>query len=454
MVRASKDEMVLVGFLQAQNCSILTSSWRHPESSHGFLTPAYYQHIAKTLEAGKFHLAFFDDRLAMPDTFGSDHSVTVREGIRPVKLDPIPILALMGAVTKHLGLGATCSTTYYEPFHVARAFQTLDHMTHGRAAWNVVTSLNHSEAANFGRDQHLDHDTRYDRADEFVEAVVGHWNSWDDNALILDRERGVFGDPAKIRRLDYVGRFLKTRGPFTVPRSPQGHPILIQAGQSGRGNDFAARWGEVIFAGYHNIDVARQSYTKVKALVEKRGRDPAQVKITPSMYVVVGETKTEAEEKLATIDSLNRSHDGIVLLSEQLSFDFSKKPFDEPFSDEELKSINGLHALRDRVLARSGKSNPTTHDFIQFAAKSTVRELPLAFGSPKDVADTLEDWFEQRACDGFVIPATHLPGTYEDFTRLVSPELQRRGLLKRGYSGSTLRSSLGLLQHVNQGMRR
>ena len=406
--------------------------------------PDYYQNIARILEAGKFHLAFFDDRLAMPDTYNSDHRETVREGIRPVKLDPIPILAVMGAATKHLGLGATCSTTYYEPYHVARTFQTLDHMTRGRAAWNVVTSLNNSEAENFGRDQHLEHDARYDRADEFIEAVLGHWNSWDDDALILDRERGVFGDPDKVRRLDYKGRFIRTRGPFTVPRSPQGHPVIIQAGQSGRGNLYAARWGEVIFAGYFNKEFAKASYAKVKSLASDQGRDPNHIKITPSLYVIVGETKSEAEDKRAKIDSLNRPSDGIVLLSEQLAFDFSKKPLDEPFSDEELNSFNGVRALRDRVLAKSGKNNPTTRDFITFIAKSTVQELPLACGSAKDVADFMEDWFEDKACDGFVIPATHLPGTYEEFSRLVSPELQRRGLLGRNYKGNTLRSNLGL----------
>ena len=444
MARSPQEEMILIGFLQAQNCSILTASWRHPDTIHGFLDADYYQNIARILEGGKFHLAFFDDRLAMPDTYKSDHRETVQEGIRPIKLDPIPILAVMGAATKNLGLGATCSTTYYEPYHVARTFQTLDHMTGGRIAWNVVTSLNHSEAANFGRDQHLDHDTRYDRADEFIAAVLGHWNSWDDNALILDRERNIFGDPDKVRKLDFKGRFIRSRGPFTVPRSPQGHPVIIQAGQSGRGNAFAAQWGEVIFATYYNLDVAKATYAKVKGLAREQGRNPDHIKITPSLYVIVGETKSEAEDKFAKIDSLNRPSDGIVLLSEQLSFDFSTKRLDEPFSDEELKSINGIQTLRDRVVARSGKKNPTTRDFITFAAKSNVRELPLACGSPKDVADFMEDWFEQKACDGFVIPATHLPGTYDEFARLVSPELQRRGLLKPTYNGGTLRGNLGL----------
>jgi FMN-dependent oxidoreductase (nitrilotriacetate monooxygenase family) len=442
--RSVSEEMVLVGFLQAQNCSILTSSWRNPDSDHNFLDARYYRDLAQTLEAGKFHFAFFDDRLAMPDIYGSDHKTAVSEGIRPVKLDPLMVLAVMGAATTHLGLGATCSTTYYEPYHVARAFQTLDHLSGGRAAWNVVTSLNDSEAANFGKEQHLNHDRRYDRADEFVEAVVALWNSWEDDALIIDRAGGVFADPSKVHRVDYAGQFVKSRGPLTVPRSPQGHPVLIQAGQSGRGNEFAARWGDVVFATYPTIDFGKRSYANVKKLISSSGRDPGKVKITPSAYVVVGESKTEAEDKLAAIEGLHKPLDSLVLLSEQLGFDFSGKPLDEPFSDEELSSLNGLRALRDRVLTVSGKANPTTRDFVEFSAKSTLREIPLFYGTPEDVVDSMEEWFEGRACDGFVIAATHLPGSYEDFARLVTPELQRRGMLENDYKGTTLRGNLGL----------
>src|SRR5438067_4856297 len=195
--------MALVGFLQAQNCTNLPASWRHPESRTDFLSADFYREIARVLEAGKFHLAFFDDRLAMPDRYGNDHAHTVEYGIRCVKLDPIVVMMVMGMATTHLGLGATCSTTYYEPFHVARMFATVDHMTGGRAAWNVVTSLNDSEAANFGQLKHPEHDRRYDRADEFMEVVLGHWASWEDDAILLDRAGGRFADPDKVHRLQY-----------------------------------------------------------------------------------------------------------------------------------------------------------------------------------------------------------------------------------------------------------
>ncbi len=243
-------QMVMVGFLQAQNCTNLVSSWRHPESREDSTSADYYQTIGRVLEEGKFHVGFFDDRLAMPDRYGNDHRHTVEHGIRCVKMDPVTVLTVMGMATKRLGLGATRSTTYYEPFDVARTFATLDLMTEGRAAWNVVTSMNDGEALNMGKDEHLEHDSRYDRADEFMEVVLGHWNSWDDDAIVHDKKSGVFADPDKVRRLDHKGDWFKSRGPFTVPRSKQGHPVTIQAGQSGRGKRFSARWGGVGFRQY------------------------------------------------------------------------------------------------------------------------------------------------------------------------------------------------------------
>jgi FMN-dependent oxidoreductase (nitrilotriacetate monooxygenase family) len=218
-------QMVMVGFLQAQNCTNLPSSWRHPQSRDDSMSYDYYQEIGRILEAGKFHMAFFDDRLAMPDRYGNDHAHTVEYGIRCVKMDPIVVLTVMGMATTKLGLGATCSTTYYEPFDVARRFATLDLMSNGRAAWNVVTSVNDGEALNMGRARHLEHDLRYDRADEFMEVVLGHWGSWDDGCIIIDKKTGRFADPSKVKRLDHRGRFFNSRGPFTVPRSPQGHPV-------------------------------------------------------------------------------------------------------------------------------------------------------------------------------------------------------------------------------------
>ena len=227
-----------------QFCELLASS-AVPDRLPG--RPDYYRHIGQVLEAGKFDLGFFDDRLSMPDMYGRNHGHTVQYGIRCVKIDAVTVLTVMGMATERLGLGATYSTTYYEPFHVARVFATLDLMTKGRAAWNVVTSLNDGEAQNMGREEVIEHDLRYDRADEFMEVVLGHWDTWEDDAIVQDKASGLFAHPDKVHRLDHKGRFYRSRGPFTVPRSPQGHPVIIQAGASGRGKAFGAQWGEVIF---------------------------------------------------------------------------------------------------------------------------------------------------------------------------------------------------------------
>jgi FMN-dependent oxidoreductase (nitrilotriacetate monooxygenase family) len=437
-------QMTLVAFLQAQNCSNYVGSWRHPATMQDYLRPEYYQRIARTLEAGCFHMAFFDDRLAMPDILGHDHAEAVRNGIRVVKLDLISILTAMGLATSKLGLGGTYSTTYYEPFHVARVFATLDHMLGGRAAWNVVTSLNDSEAHNMGADDHLEHDLRYDRADEFLEVVLSHWDSWGDDAIIQDRESGVFADASKVRRLDHKGKWFKSRGPFTVPRTPQGRPVLIQAGQSGRGKSFAARWGDLVFVIYPNMEVAKRGYRDFKDQVAASGRDPATVRICPAVYCIVGETEAAAEEKRALIDGLARPVDGLSLLSEALNYDFASKALDDAFTDDELAGIKGLQALRDRVVASSGKRNPTLRDFVEITGRGTIREFPVFCGTPKRVADEMQAWLEGGACDGFVLAATHMPGTYEEFVRLVVPELQRRGVFRKEFTGTTLRENLGL----------
>ena len=440
----SSRQMTLVGFLQAQNCTNYPASWRHRDAAPDFLTPEYYQRIARTLEAGKFHLAFFDDRLAMPDRYGDDFVESVRHGIRVVKLDIVPLLTAMGLATRHLGLGGTYSTTYYEPFHVARVFSTLDHMTAGRAAWNVVTSLNDSEAANFSQDVHLGHDARYDRADEFMQVVMGHWDTWEGDAIVMDRASGLFADPDKVHRLAHAGESFRSRGPFTVPPSAQGRPVIIQAGQSGRGRDFAARWAELVFVIAPNLEYGATIYQGIKDAVALAGRDPAQVQVAPAVYCIVGETMAEAEEKAAYIESLHEPMDTLALLSEVLNYDFAARGVDEPFTDEELAAISGLRAFADRVIKLSGNAHPTTRDFIKHSGRGTIREMPVFVGTPGHVADGLEEWFTRPACDGFVLAATHVPGAYEDFVRLVVPELQRRGLHQTEYRGHTLRESLGL----------
>lgn len=435
--------MTLVAFLQAQNCSNLPASWRHPDTTPGFLDADYYRSIGRLLEDGKFHLAFFDDRLAIPDVYSDDYRVTVEEGIRAVKLDPMLCAMAMAMATTRLGIGATYSTTYYEPFHVARTFATLDHLTAGRAAWNVVTSLNSSEAANMGGRNVLEHDLRYDRAEEFLEVVRGHWRSWDDDALVIDKVSGRFADPDKVRRLAHEGEWFNSRGPFTVPRSPQGEPVLIQAGQSGRGRQFAAKWGDLVFVIYPNLAIGQQSYGEFKAHLDEIGRGRDSVGIAPAVYAVVGESEGQAQDRRAELDALTKPIDGLVLLSEVLNFDFATKGYDEPFSAEEMDGISGIQAFRDRVVKLSGKANPTPRDFVTFTQRGTLAEFPVFMGTPSQIADQMELWYGS-ACDGFVLAASHLPGAYSEFVRLVVPELQRRGLFRTEYQGVTLRENLGI----------
>jgi FMN-dependent oxidoreductase (nitrilotriacetate monooxygenase family) len=349
-------------------------------------------------------------------------------------------------VTEKLGLASTCSTTYFEPFDVARRFATLDLMTGGRAGWNVVTSVNDGEALNMGKDEHLAHDLRYDRADEFMEVVLGHWDTWQDGALIVDKTNNRFADPAKVRRLDHEGRYFKSRGPFTVPRSPQGHPVIIQAGASGRGQRFAASWAEVIFTPFPSLEMARQGhyqgYETARRDAARAGRDPDQMLVCKLTTPVCAATRSEAEDKMALIEKLSLDIDALSLLAEGLNFDFGAKAIDEPLTTEELQSMQGMIPIRDMVLKASGKTNPSTRDFLTYGDRS--KPYDAIVGGPKEVADQLEELFVGRACDGFVIAATHVPGSYADFVKHVVPELQRRGLFHKDYTGKTLRENLGL----------
>ena len=326
MTRVAPRQMVMVGFLQAQNCTNLPASWRHPESRTDFLSADFYREIARVLELGKFHLAFFDDRLAMPDRFGNDHAHTVEHGIRCVKLDPIVVLMAMGMATSRLGLGATCSTTYYEPFHVARLFATLDLITDGRAAWNVVTSLNDGEALNMGRGEVMEHDLRYDRADEFMEVVLGHWDTWDDDALIVDKASGRFADAAHVHRLDHVGRLLPLARPV--------HRAALEAGPPGGHSGRPERSRPALRGSLGrrsssprqpNVEVGKRNYAALRGEAERAGRDPDGMRVCNLVMPVCAETKAAAEDKMALVEQLPLEIDQLSLLSEALNFDFATK---------------------------------------------------------------------------------------------------------------------------------
>ena len=436
-------QMSLVGFMQAGNVTVYSGSWRHPATEHGFLDASYYQKLGRTLEEGCFDLMFFDDRLAMPGIYGGSVAEAVRLGARPVKLDLSVVLGLLAGATEHIGLGATYSTTYYSPFHVARTFATLDHLSGGRAAWNVVTSVNDSEAQNYGMKEVLDHDARYDRADEFLEATTGLWDSWEDDALILDRASGTFADPDKVHELNYEGDWFSVRGPLTVPRCPQGRPVLLQAGSSGRGQAFAASWAELIFTGDPGIEVARSHYKGQKESIAEAGRDPDAVKMLPMAYTVVGESRAHAEEREQVfLNDLVDPKASLTLLSELMNHDFSDMALEDPITDELIESVSGIRGLVQNLRKHIGGDTLTLADLA--GHRATLLQGPRFVGTGPEVADQMQEWFEGDACDGFVIAATHVPGAYEDVVRLVVPELQRRGVFRDRYTGTTLRENLGL----------
>src|SRR6202521_4455698 len=276
-----------------------------------------------------------------------------------------------------------------------------------------------------------------------MDVVLGHWNTWEDDALILDKANNRLADSAKVHRLDHVGHYFQSRGPFSVPRSPQGHPVLIQAGQSGRGQAFAAKWADLVFVIFHGLQDGIREYAAFKAAVAAAGRNPASVRVAPACYVCVGESEAAAQDKRAIIEATAREIDALVLLSEVLNYDFARKPIDEPFTDDELTEFS-FQGFRDRVIHLSGKKNPTARDFISTSGRGTIKQHPMFCGSPKQVADQMEEWFTAPACDGFVPAASNMAGAYDDVVRLLVPELQRRGLFQKEYAGPILRDNLGL----------
>jgi FMN-dependent oxidoreductase (nitrilotriacetate monooxygenase family) len=447
MATTPRRQMSLVGFMQAGNATVYAGSWRHPATEHGFLSQRYYQKLGRTLEDGCFDMMFFDDRLAMPGIYGGSVADAVRLGARPVKLDLSVVLGVVAGATEHIGLGATYSTTYYSPFHVARTFATLDHLSGGRAAWNVVTSVNDSEAQNYGLREQLDHDARYDRADEFLQATTGLWDTWEDDALVLDRVNGYFADPDKVHELNHEGAWFSVRGPLTVPRSPQGRPVLLQAGSSGRGRDFAARWAELIFSGDPDIDIARAHYKDQKERVGAAGRDPESVKMLPMVYTVIGESRAQAEDREQLfLHELVDPQASLTLLSELMNYDFSGMALDAPITDDLIASVSGIRGLVQNIRQHIGGQTVTLADLANHRA--TLLQGPRFVGTGPVVADQMEEWLTADACDGFVIAATHTPGAYEDVVRLVVPELQRRGVFRDRYRGETLRDNLGLSRPV------
>ncbi|MBD1909925.1 LLM class flavin-dependent oxidoreductase [Leptolyngbya sp. FACHB-16] len=429
----------LAAFMIAGPVAHSHALWRHPDTELGFLQPEYYHQIAQILEQGKFDLLFFADRLAVSESYGHSFEVGIRYGDQDaVRLDPVLLLGAIAPVTRHLGLGATSSTTYAHPYSTARSFATLDHLTHGRVAWNVVTSVNDGEAKNFGVADHLEHDQRYDRADEFLDVVSQLWDSWQSDALILDQERGILADPSKVHYINHKGEWFQSRGPLNVPSSPQGRPVIIQAGASGRGREFAARWAEVVFAIQPTLALAQQHYRDLKSRVAAQGRSPDRCKILLGVMPFVGETEAIAHEKQQQHNELVNPLVGLSTLSNHLNYDFSQHPLDKPLESFEVQGMRGIWELVQKL----SEDGATLAEIGQRYGSSVL--LPQLVGTPSQIADQLEVFFQNGACDGFMISPAYLPGAFTDFVQGVVPELQRRGLFRQDYNGTTLRDHLQL----------
>jgi FMN-dependent oxidoreductase (nitrilotriacetate monooxygenase family) len=418
--------MKLGAFLPAPGHHL--AAWRHPQArADGGLDLAYYRSLVQTAERGLFDLVFLSDGAGVRTTY-KDADELSRQG-RMVHFEPLTLLSALSAATEHIGLTATASTSYNEPFNLARKFASLDFLSGGRAGWNIVTSVTDAEARNFNLERQADHATRYRRAREFMQVVTGLWDSWEDDAFLYDKSSGRYFDPEKLHILDHKGEFY------------QGRPVLVQAGSSPDGQDFAARWAEVIFTAHQTLPQAQAFYHGVKERVAGHGRDPGQALVMPGVFTVVGRTRAEAEDKYATLQDLIDPVVGLGLLVGLLGdVDISHLPLDGPLPP--LPETQGSTSRQQLVYEQAQREGLTIRQLYQSVAGGRGHRFVL--GTPQSVADELEDWFRSGAADGFNIMPPYLPGGLTDFVDLVIPELQRRGLFRTAYTGRTLRENLGL----------
>ncbi|MGI4944131.1 MAG: NtaA/DmoA family FMN-dependent monooxygenase, partial [Janthinobacterium lividum] len=406
----------------------------HPESAlHDIFDPRRYEQLARTLEEARFDAGFFADTFGIPDVYGDNFRTYVERGGQISYLDPMLVLPLMARVTEHLGLGATLSTTFHPPYLLARMLASLDLLSGGRAAWNVVTSATDMEARNFGLEALPPKETRYDHADEVLEGCCALWECWDEDALVLDRKRGIFADPDKIRYADYVGRSVRTRGPLAMPRSPQVRPVFLQAGASPRGRAFAARWAELIFASGGSRTDSVAFAADIRARMEVISRPPEHCAVLNSLGVVLGETEAIAKERLAQLDALADPDLVLAHNSTMVGADLARHQTPEAVAAAQGNA--GISGIDDGFQRRAA-----TGDISYAAAVRKPRSVMV--GTAASVADQMQDVFEAGGCDGFAVWPTVSPLMFEEFGRLLVPELQKRGLVQREYAPGTLREKL------------
>jgi FMN-dependent oxidoreductase (nitrilotriacetate monooxygenase family) len=414
------------------------ASWRDPDAApEASRSLRHYIEITQLAERGLFDFVFNADSNS---SFGPDDVNIWKRTTASIRLEPLTLLGALAAVTERIGLVSTATTTYLDPFHVARMFATLDQMSEGRVGWNVVTSSAASEALNFSHAAHVPHDKRYERATEFIEVAQGLWDTWEDDAFLMDKAEGLFFDPAKLHLLHHKGNHFQVRGPLMIPRSPQGQPVIVQAGQSDAGRELAARTAEVLFTVQQQFGPARAFYADMKARTVKCGRSPDSLKIMPGVLTVVGRSRQEAQEKFERLQALIHPELGVASLSDIVGLDLSPFPLDGPLPEVPLTNTQ---QGRQKMVVEMARSEDLTIRQL-YKRVATARGHWVVVGTGTEIVDQLEAWYRGGAADGFNIMPQVLPQGLSEFVDLVMPELQRRGLFRTRYEGRTLRENLGL----------
>ena len=418
------------------------AAWRHPDAApERVLDIGYYQDLAKKAEAAKFDAVFFADGPALADN--------IRYASR-FRLEPFTWMSALAAVTERIGFIGTASTTYSEPYNLARLFASLDHLSKGRAGWNIVTTGAPNAAQNFGLEEHPVHAERYARAEEFLEVVTKLWDSWEDDAFVADRESGVFADTDRIHPINHMGELFSVAGPLNTARSPQGRPVYVQAGSSEDGRAFAARWAEAIFTAHQTLESAQAFYSDVKSRASRLGRDPRQIKILPGISPYIGSTMKEAEEKHEELNSLTQPAYSLDVLRRLTGADLSSYDLDGPFPREVVDESGerGVSSRSQLVLDIVDREKPTIRQLMHRLAGA--RGHRVVAGTPEYVADQIQTWYEAGAADGFNVMPPWLTGGFDGFVEHVVPILRKRGLFREEYEGRTLREHLGLDRPVSQ----
>ncbi len=412
--------------------------WRHPRTAWDAETwarPELYQHIAQVCERGLFDMVFFADLNYISDTYTGSLEPALRYAAQAPEHDPVPLLSFMAAVTERVGLASTFSTSHHHPYYVARLWASLDHLTRGRAGWNVVTSLNHNQAANYGEEREPT-EIRYDKAHEFVEVCQKLWDSWDDDAVVMDAANAVFANADKVRRIEHEGKFYRSRGPLNVTRSPQNGPAILQAGTSPKGMDFAARYADALFAIQPRAEDAANYFAEIKGRMDDLGRDPDHCRILFGAQPIIGSTEAEAIEKMDEHNDLVPLEAGMAILSGHLDFDLSTLSPDEPMAERPEPE---LQRMRTRYLKPDGTSY-TVAEVAKRHGQSVG--IPQFVGTATSVADQMEAFIDEVGGDGFMLSPIYCPGAIEEFVDEVVPELQRRGRFRTAYEGTTLADHL------------